>query len=100
MNTITFEQAQQIAATDLERRRNAPRFSGYEFSPVQLFRDEGVSWIFLSGSQQLMNEGWIPGALFVTVDKRDGHIWTDDETEQYYTALAAQKKAQPVLQAA
>lgn len=97
---ITFEQAQQIANADLEQRCSASRFSGYEFSPTQLFSDEGVSWIFLSGSQQLMNEGWVPGALFVTVDKRDGHIWTDEETEQYYTALAAQKKASMVAQAA
>lgn len=74
-----------------------PRLVGYEFSSVKLVDDEPLAWTFVSGSRQLQDEGCVPGAFFVTVDKRDGHIWTRDETEQYYEALAAEKARQPAL---
>ncbi len=95
MKDITFEQAQQIAIGEIERLRSRPRLVGYEFGPVTLMSDEDVSWTFISGSRQLQDEGCVPGAFFVTIDKRDGHIWSDDETERYYTALAAQRSKQP-----
>lgn len=90
MNEISLEKAQEIATHEIEQRKNTPRLVGYEFSPVMLLSDEPLTWTFVSGSPQLHDEGCAPGAFFVTVDKRDGHIWTDDETEQYYTALAQQ----------
>ena len=91
MNNITLEQAQKIAALEVERRKNTPRLAGYDFSPTALLWDEPLTWTFVSGSQKLHEEGCVPGAFFVMVDKQDGHIWSDDEVEQYYTALAAQR---------
>jgi len=91
MNEVTLEQAQQTASLEIERLKNVPRLEGYDFTPVTLFRDEPLAWTFVSGSPRLHDEGCAPGAFFVTVDKRDGHIWTDDEIEQYYTSLAAQR---------
>lgn len=91
MNKVTLEQAQQTAGLEIERKKNVPRLAGYDFNPVRLFRDEPHAWTFVSGSPQLHKEGCAPGAFFVTVDKLDGHIWSDDEIEEYYTTLAAQR---------
>ena len=91
MNKISLEQAQNIAAIEVERLKNTPRLVGYDFSPTTLLWDEPLTWTFVSGSQQLHEEGCAPGAFFVKVDKGDGHIWSEDEVEQYYTELAAQR---------
>ena len=91
MSHITLEQAQNIAALEIERRKNVPRLTGYDFSPAELVRDDGLTWTFVSSSQKLQEEGCVPGAIFVRVDKRDGHIWTNDEIEQYSASLAAQR---------
>src|SRR2546428_9624317 len=99
MKEITLEQAQQIAAREIERLRSDTRLAGYEFGPVVLMSEEDVSWTFVSGSKQLHNEGCAPGALFVIVDKRDGHIWTESEVESYYESLATQNTHQPVCAA-
>ena len=80
-----------MMAAEVERLKNTPQLAGYDFSPTELLRDEPLTWTFVSGSQKLHDEGCVPGAFFVRVDKRDGHIWTEDEIEQYYTALAAQR---------
>ena len=41
-------------------------------------------WIYVSGSQNMIDDGIIPGAFFAVVDKTDGHIWTRSEQENYY----------------
>ncbi len=70
--------------------------SGYDdFSPIVLHEETDFFWTFVSGSQTMINDGYIPGAFFVSVDKTDGHIWTRSETENYY-----QQKSIPELQTA
>ena len=43
----------------------------------------------------MINDGIIPGAFFVSIDKADGHNWTRDEKEIFY-----QRQSVPELQAA
>jgi len=66
-----------------------------DFSPIELNSENDSFWTYLSGSQAMINDGCVPGAFFVSVDKTDGHIWTRDEKENYY-----QRKSVPELQAA
>lgn len=86
---VTFEVAQQVAQEEARRRQQLPRLAEYEFGPVVLDSENEVSWLFVSASGQLQDEGCVPGAIFVRVDKRDGHVWSESETEQYHEALAA-----------
>jgi hypothetical protein len=37
---------------------------------------------FCVACEEWQEEGLIPGALFVSVDKRDGHVWTRQEFER------------------
>jgi hypothetical protein len=43
----------------------------------------------------MIEDGYIPGAFFVSVDKTDGHIWTRNEKEIFY-----QRQSVTELQAA
>ena len=70
--------------------------SGYDdFSPVEVHQETDSFWTYISGSQTMIEDGYIPGAFFVSVDKADGHIWTRGEMEIFY-----QRQSTPELQAA
>ncbi len=71
--TITVEAAQRIAREEVARRRSIPRLARYEFGPVVLESEGDSYWKFVCASEQMQDEGYIPGAIFVRVDKRDGH---------------------------
>jgi hypothetical protein len=86
---ITLESAKQIAQFEVESRRSIPRLAKYEFGPVVLESEGDVYWKFVCASEQMQDEGYVPGAIFVRVDKRDGHVWSEQETRQYYEALAS-----------
>ena len=66
-----------------------------DFSPVELHGETESFWIYVSGSQAMIDDGIIPGAFFAVVDKTDGHIWTRSEQENYY-----KQQYKPELQAA
>ncbi|MDQ3687679.1 MAG: hypothetical protein M3430_19055 [Acidobacteriota bacterium] len=83
---ITLSQARQIAAAEIERRiKNSPCVSQYsDFSPVDLKEENERFWTFVSGSEQWYEDGGTPAAVYASVDKADGHIWSREEKEQYY----------------
>lgn len=90
---IQITQAQEIAAQELRRVvADSPQLKDYVFGELYLRREEPLFWTFGSASEQLMDEGYAPGALFVSIDKRDGHIWSDEEVTQYYEQLAVAAK--------
>ena len=70
--------------------------SGYnDFSAIELHQETDSFWTFVSGSQTMIEDDYIPGAFFVSVDKTDGHIWTRNEKEIFY-----QRQSVTELQAA
>lgn len=85
---LTLEQAQEIAARELERLTSAPPLAAYHFDEMWCKREEEPFWVFAASSQQLQDAGYVPGAVYVLVDKRDGHLWSDGEQAQYYTSRA------------
>ena len=87
---ITFSQAQEIAEREIRRViAESPKLSQYEFGDIYVWHEEAQFWTFGAGSQQLMDEGWAPGAIFVSVDKVTGRIWSKEETGKYYEQIAA-----------
>ncbi len=91
---ITLEEALLLAEREIERQIAAsPVLSGYQFSPVRLKGEDERSWVFVSGSEQLQDEGYVPGALYARVDKRDGHIWSPDELANYLERQAAEERS-------
>jgi hypothetical protein len=53
------------------------------FSQTVFSREDAMWWTFASVSDELIEQGFVPGAVQVSVDKLDGHIWSADETEQW-----------------
>jgi hypothetical protein len=90
---LNREKALEIAMKELERRQKLSNYN--DFSPVEIHEENDLFWTFVSGSEAMFEDGYVPGAFFVSVDKTDGHIWTRSETENYY-----QQNSIPELQTA
>lgn len=92
---MTLEFAHEIASAGIERKiRESDKLSKYEFSPIKFCYEDECSWTFAAGSEQLYDEGCIPGAIFASVDKKDGHIWSRDEQERFYEKSARSQALQ------
>ena len=97
MVKMTLKQATEIAEGEITQIiKNSERLSRYEFGPVRFRRENPAFWVFSAGSQQLIEEGCIPGAVFACVDKTEGHLWNREEQEQYFENVRLlQQAAQP-----
>ncbi len=97
MNTeqITIEQAWPLADREIQRIvRTAPELKGYDFKPTHYARENDTCWVFCAASDQLIEEGYVPGAVFASVDKTDGHVWSDEEFERYAQKMNARRTIQ------
>jgi hypothetical protein len=84
---ITKDQALRFAETEVARIiQQSARLSGYQFQPLRLQSETEGFWVFSAGSDQLQAEGFVPGAIRVSIDKEDGHVWSDQELERFYKA--------------
>ena len=98
---LNYEEALQLADLYIKERILASEFlSRYEFGELGLRSENERFWTFVRGSDQLFDEGYVPGAVYACVDKVDGHIWSDDEVEQFYLQKAAARQFQPTSVAA
>lgn len=92
---INVEKAKQIAQREIEARRCAsPVFSGFDFSAVGLEQENERFWVFAAGSEEAFDEGIVPNAIYVCVDKTDGHVWNRQEQELFYSAALPSTVAQ------
>ena len=90
---LNKHKALEIAEKEICRLQKQSDYN--DFSPAEFHYETDSFWTFLSGSQAMIDDGIIPGAFFVSVDKTDGHIWTRREKENYFI-----QKSKPELQAA
>jgi hypothetical protein len=97
--TLSYKQGLRIAEQFIRKKAERSSFSKYEFGRVSLHAENPRFWTFFCGSEQLLAEGHVPGGLFACVDKESGRIWTMDEVEEYYAAVAA-RAPQPVSRVA
>lgn len=88
---LNKQQALQIAEKAIKEMQKSSDYK--DFSPVCLKTETDAFFTFVSGSDAMFNDGIVPGAFFVTVDKRDGHLWTKQETEKFY--LEASRVSEP-----
>jgi hypothetical protein len=77
---INAEQAASIAKRVIAELHTA-RVPDHTLGPVNLVREEPVCWTFGATSKEWVKEGRIPGMLFASVDKLDGHVWQPEEFE-------------------
>ncbi len=93
--SLTYEQSKQIAEKHIrDQIRESPFLSRYEFGEVEVKSENERFWTFVSGSDQLFREGYVPGAVYACVDKTDGHLWSMDDVERFYLERAAARQAQ------
>ena len=93
--SINFADAQAIAErTIAEIIRMAPELTGYQFNAVKYRREDDLFWVFSAASAQLIEEGYVPGAVFACVDKMDGHIWSEEEHVRYAQKMNALRTIQ------
>lgn len=88
---ISLEKARDIAFAETARIAAQRKFAGLEILPSRLFRENRVHWVFGAPIPKLQEEGWAPGAIMVTVDKHDGHIWTDEDFDSYAKSIQSEK---------
>lgn len=67
----------------LESQEEAKLFAEAALGKVSFFREDPCCWTFGASSAQLIGEERIPGMIFASVDKLDGHIWTREELERF-----------------
>jgi hypothetical protein len=75
---LTFSQAYQIAIPALQKLQNR-RMPDYTFERPTFYREEVETWTFIAMSPQLIDQGYVPGGLLVSIDKIDGHVWRPKE---------------------
>jgi hypothetical protein len=93
---MTVQQAKEIAEHQLQMHISSSEIlSQYRFSEAGLKSENERFWTFVRGSDELFEEGYVPGAVYACVDKQDGRVWTDDEVEQYYSDVEAKYSRKP-----
>jgi hypothetical protein len=81
---ITIGQALEIARHEIARViSESDRLSQYSFGEAGFLREDERVWTFAAGSEELIEQGYVSGAVIISVDKKDGHVWTREEMEQY-----------------
>ena len=76
-HNIARKEVQKIIEADSELDKS-------EVEEVRLERENEWVWTFTADIPKLINEGWIPGAIIVHVDKKDGHVWTEEEQSSFH----------------
>jgi hypothetical protein len=82
---MTIDEALVIADKECQKiiaERNQTK-TPVKFNPTQFTREDAMWWTFAAVSEELVEQGFAPGAVQVSLDKLDGHIWSADETESW-----------------
>jgi hypothetical protein len=83
---MNLDTAKMIAEDAIRERIAASSvFSRYQFAPVAFTEENERFWVFVSGSDELFDAGATPTAIYICVDKKDGHLWSREEQERFYS---------------
>lgn len=85
MNELSQAQiiAQQALATIISED---PNLTDAEVNELRLTKQNDQVWVFAASIPKLIEQGWVPGAITIFVDKKDGRVWTDQEQEEFHVA--------------
>lgn len=82
---VDLSEAKIIAREEVEKIIEAdPELHETEVEEVRLERENEAAWTFTADIPKLINEGWVPGAIVVLVDKTDGHVLTEAEQVEFH----------------
>lgn len=72
-------------AITVQQRTHFPK---YMFGPIRLLSEEPMWWKFGAVSEELVQQGYIPGTIFACIDKLDGHVWQSSEFQELFSETA------------
>jgi hypothetical protein len=75
---LKMEDALPLAEAHLARQITQ-HFPHVPFEAIRFVREEALWWTFCRPSEALIEQGYVPGALYAAIDKLDGHVWDDNE---------------------
>lgn len=91
---ISLQKAEEIATCGLqEKAARSKRLRRFHFAAPRLHAEDDRCFVFAAPSEEMEEAGYAPAALFVYVDKSDGHLWDNEEQKAYFYAMA--KQVQP-----
>ena len=91
---IPLQKAEEIATRGLQQKAaQSKRLSQFHFDAPRLHAEYDRCFVFAAPSEEMEEAGYAPAALFVYVDKSDGHLWDNEEQKAYFYATA--KQVQP-----
>lgn len=96
MPRIDFDTGKARALPALHERQQA--FPSERFSPGEYVDQNPYFWIYRADCPRWQDEGRIPGALFVAIDKLDGAPWSDDAQRQLWHRARGAELHDPRLQ--
>ncbi len=82
---LDLNQAENVARLEVAKIIEAdPELSESEVKEIRLERENESVWTFTADIPKLINEGWVPGAITVLIDKNDGHVLTEEEQADFH----------------
>jgi hypothetical protein len=91
---VSWQKAEEIATRGWqEKAARSSQLRHFHFAAPRLHAEEDRCFVFAAPSEEMEAAGYAPAALFVYVDKSDGHLWDNEEQKAYFYATA--KQAQP-----
>ena len=82
---VTLKKAQEIAEVALKAKiQAAEKLHAFTFEKAEFVREYPPCLLFAADSEEMGEAGYAPAALFVYIDKTDGHIWTAAEQDNYF----------------
>lgn len=80
-----MKEAQEIAEVALQAKiQAAEKLRSFTFEKAAFVREYPPCLVFAASSEEMGEAGYAPAALFVYVDKADGHVWTSEEQDIYF----------------
>jgi hypothetical protein len=83
---IITREAAYLIAEQVIRQQHEQRYPHYTLSPIRYAESHAHAmwWTFTAPVDELVAQGMIPGALFASIDKLDGHVWQPEDFERLF----------------
>ena len=88
-----LNEAHEIARREVEKIIEADReLSKSEVEEVRLERENELVWTFTADIPKLINQGWLPGAITVLIDKNDGNVLTEEQQTNFHKSCENKRR--------
>lgn len=95
--SISWQKAEEIALRGWqEKAARSNRLRHFHFAAPRLHAEDDRCFVFAAPSEDMEDAGYAPAALFVYVDKSDGHLWNNQEQKAYFYATTTQTQPERI----